>query len=396
MKHAIVLSALVSLAAVLCAQPRSEQHSALTRDGAHWVLTTQGTAPCSLIGTLRIATRGRVVLRGASVDRIQYSVTQRVKVRTELEARKAFGAVVVNTKPRGETTTLALMTVDKPGVVTEVTLKVPKSLHEATVETQIGGVEVTDMDGMISAITTAGQVSVDRIGANALAKTGGGEIRIGKVGGTVRCNSGAGSIFVESARGETWCDTAGGEISVREVGGPLHAYTEGGNIQVERAIASVSARSGEGLIEVTQAGGLVVAETRGGSIQVGNARGVRCDSGAGTIRFRSMAGPVRASTGFGSILAELVSGARLEDSSLTAGSGDVTVLIPASLSLAVQARNDSGASFGKIISDFPEIRPKVSDYDRARPWIAEGVLNGGGPVLRISATGGTIYIRRQR
>jgi DUF4097 and DUF4098 domain-containing protein YvlB len=335
-------------------------------------------------------------MRGAAVDRIQYTVTQRIKARTEIEARRAFGSFVVNTRPRGDNTSLALMTIDSPGVLTEVVLRVPKTLREAWVETQIGGVEVTDLDGLISAITTAGQVVVDRVGAGATAKTGGGEIRIGRVAGPVRCNSGAGSIYVESARGETWCDTAGGEISVREVGGPLHAFTQGGNIQVERAISSVSARSGEGLIEVLQAGGMVSAETRGGSIQIGTARGVKCESAAGAIRFKSVAGPVRASTAYGSILAELMSGARLEDSSLWAGSGDVTVLIPASLSLAVQARNDSGPSQGKIISEFPEIRPKVSELDRARPWVAEGSLNGGGPVLRITVAGGSIYIRRQK
>jgi hypothetical protein len=28
--------------------------------------------------------------------------------------------------------------------------------------------------------------------------------------------------------------------------------------------------------------------------------------------------------------------------------------------------------------------------------IAEGPVNGGGPILRISGTGGTIFIKRQR
>ncbi len=386
----------LTLAAMALAQSGSEQTSALTRDGGYWVLTTRGTVPCSVAGTFKLVTRGRVTVQGGPFDRVQYTVTQRTKARTETEARRAFGALVVNTRPRGEATTLAMMTVEKPGVTTEVVLKVPRSLRESSVETQVGGVEVTDMDGITSATTSAGQVVMDRIGVSATAKTGGGEVRIGKVAGPVRCSSGAGSILVESARGETWCDTAGGEICVRDVGGPLHAFTQGGNIQVDRAHSTVSARTGEGLIEVLQAAGLVSAETRGGSIQIGSARGVRCESAAGTIRFKSQAGPVRASTAYGSILAELMSGARLEDSSLWAGSGDVTVLIPASLALAVQARNDSGPSLGKIFSDFPEIRPKVSELERAKPWVAEGSLNGGGPVLRISASGGTIYIRRQR
>jgi hypothetical protein len=94
----------------------------------------------------------------------------------------------------------------------------------------------------------------------------------------------------------------------------------------------------------------------------------------------------------GSILAELIAGARPEDSVLSASSGDVTVLIPSRLALSVMARNDSGAN-PRIQSDFPEVRAKTFGFSQA-PTVAEGQINGGGPVLRINVGAGIIYLKK--
>jgi hypothetical protein len=45
----------------------------------------------------------------------------------------------------------------------------------------------------------------------------------------------------------------------------------------------------------------------------------------------------------------------------------------------------------RIVSDFPDFTVKLA----GAATIAEGVLNGGGPLVRIAGTGGTIYIRRE-
>ena len=97
----------------------------------------------------------------------------------------------------------------------------------------------------------------------------------------------------------------------------------------------------------------------------------------------------------GSIVAELLSGARLQNSTLAAGMGDITVLIPSNLALTVQAVNESGGS-GRINSDFPQVRPRAGGFPGAGPMVAEGALNGGGPMLRVNVTGGTIYLRRTK
>ena len=80
---------------------------------------------------------------------------------------------------------------------------------------------------------------------------------------------------------------------------------------------------------------------------------------------------------------------------MSANAGDVTVLISSNLAVTVSARNQTGGA-GRIISDFPEIRVKPAAAMAPGPLVAEGALNGGGPLLRINVVGGTIYLRKQK
>jgi hypothetical protein len=44
-----------------------------------------------------------------------------------------------------------------------------------------------------------------------------------------------------------------------------------------------------------------------------------------------------------------------------------------------------------VVSDFPGIAQRTVGMQ----VLAEGPVNGGGPMLRIAGTGGTIFIKRQ-
>jgi len=130
----------------------------------------------------------------------------------------------------------------------------------------------------------------------------------------------------------------------------------------------------------------VLADNSGGSVQVGSLQGVRVASAGGSIGLRGSSGSLRAVTDVGSILAELMSGMPMQDSILSTGAGDITVYIPSNLPLTVKALNETGPA-GRIVSEFSEI--PVRDG-----VMAEGALNGGGPVLRLTSSGGTIYVKR--
>lgn len=365
------------------------QDAQFTREGAFWVRTETGTVAISPAQAFRLTTRGSVVVRGGQVSQVQYRLIERVRVKAK-DARRQLGSTL-NTS-FGRYVTLVVAPPDNSNVITELEVTVPRRIAALMVNTQLGDVEAYDLDCSVHADTTAGQIRCDRIRGSVEADTGGGEIHVGKVGGAVRCVSAAGSIIIDSAGGEANCQTAGGEIDVHEAQGPMSLSTEGGNIQVDRAASTVEAHTGQGVIEIAQAGGMVLADTRGGSIQVGSAHGVKCQSGAGTIRVKTLSGPLKLQTAMGSILAELLSGARIEDASLVAGSGDITVMIPSNLALSLVARNDTGAN-SRIVSDFSELRPKT--FTVARPQLVyEGSINGGGPLITMDTGGGIIYVRK--
>jgi DUF4097 and DUF4098 domain-containing protein YvlB len=206
----------------------------------------------------------------------------------------------------------------------------------------------------------------------------------------VRCTSAGGPIRAEIIRGEAVLETAGGDITAGEVGGPLRASTAGGGIRVTRAGSTVSVNTAGGAIEVGSARGMVVAESSSGPIQIGAAGGVQCETGGGGIRLSNASGSLRATTAVGNVIAELLKGGAPEDSFLVTGMGDITVFVPSNVGIRILARIESGPK--RIVSDFPAVKMKVN----GPLAIAEGAINGGGPLFRLSSSAGTIYIRRQK
>ncbi len=366
-----------------------------TREGAYWVRTIRGGLAGPSIERLRVESAGNVILRGVAGAQAMYVLTARVRARDEREADALLRPLEVRTSSgEGLTHVMVRHPLQFPGSL-ELTLTVPSALRQTWIETRAGSVEASGLDGDLEARSSGGRITADHIGGAADLRTGGGDIQVGSVNGPVRCLSGGGAVRVQSAGGEGWLETVGGEIFIHQAQGEVHATTAGGNIRIEHAAGAVFARATGGLIQVEQADGAVTAENSGGAIQVNAANGVRCDSAGGAIRLRNVAGALHASASAGSILAELHSGSKIADSALSTNAGDITVFLPSNLPLTVVARNESGGA-GRIISDFPQIRPQNSTEPGFRPATAEGSLNGGGPVLRLSVMGGTIYLRREK
>lgn len=387
-----ILFAVLGYAAVACAQPEP----AITRDGEYWVRTIQGKLDVSAGGRLRVQTSGNLSVKGTPTEQSSYAVTLRVRAGDAREAEALLDRFNVKTGTEGGWTYLQ---VTPPRLVFAaatlgLTVSASQALQKIRAQTGGGNIQASDLDGDFEALSAGGRIAVDRIGGRSELRTAGGDIEIGTVSGPVRAISGGGTIRVDNAGAEAWLDTAGGEIFVHRAGGPVQAATGGGNIRIDRATGAVTARTAGGLIQIQQAGGPVTAQSSGGAIQVNSAQSVRCESAGGAIRLRNVAGSLHAFANSGSIMAELVSGRSMADSILSTNAGDITVLIPSNLALTVKAMNESGGT-GRIISDFPQFDAEPRGLPGG-PVIAEGSLNGGGPMLRVNVVGGTIYLRRAK
>jgi len=381
LRFAIFVPALLSVA--LAAEP------ALTREGKYWVEVRSGGETLPSGCRLRITARGAVTLNGVPGDELRYALKIRVKAGSEAEARRMAQQFEVRVvRPGGN---YAYLVVRRGEGTADLQVKAPRTTPETAIATSEGALAFFGLDGSVRADTGGGAVTADRIAGGVVVRTAGGEINLGTVGGDANCTTAGGRITAKLVRGAAIFQTGGGDIAAQQVEGLVRASTMGGSIRIHKAGSAVIASTGGGPIDVGQAGGPVTARNSGGSIQVGSAAGVRCENAAGGVRLDHVSGSVRVSTAIGSIVASLLAGKPMADSFLSTGNGDITVFIPSNLGVTIRAQNELAGSLRRIISDFPGIRVRLE----GGAVVADGPVNGGGPILRISGSGGTIFIRRQ-
>jgi DUF4097 and DUF4098 domain-containing protein YvlB len=361
----------------------------LTRDGKYWVEVRSGAESVAPSAHLRITSRGPVTLNGTSNPAVSYTLKIRVKAPSAEEARqlaKHFGVRVAR-----QGANAAYLVVQRGEGMVDLQVNVPRQTADLTIGTSEGAVAFYDLDGAVEAETGGGAVSADRIKGNLMVRTAGGDITLGSVGGNAKCTTAGGKISADLVQGEATFQTGGGDIAAREVRGLVHAATMAGSIRILNAGSAVIASTGGGPIDVGQAHGIVTARNSGGPVKVGSAEGVRCENAGGGVNLDHISGSVRVSTAVGSIIASLLAGKPMSDSFLSTGGGDITVIIPSNLGVTIRAQNELAGNIRRIISDFPGISVRVEGGQ----VVAEGPVNGGGPILRISGTGGTIFIKRQ-
>ncbi len=361
------------------------QRADLQRKGDSWEKDFVGsTRPMRRV---RVVAHGPVTLQaGMPGQNITWSVRVSVRARTENEAQQVMRKYRVDAQYVGDT--LVITAPDGP-VVSTVSVKTPR-LEYAEVKTSDGRVETTGVDGSVAIETGAGELAVDRIHGDCKLNTGGGDVRVGSIGGSLRCTSQAGKINVGSVKGEAVLKTVGGDIDCTDINGPTHAETGAGGIHIARCGAGVTASTAGGPIVVERAGGVVVARNLAGPVQVGTASGVQCESGSGGVRVTNVNGPMRVQTSLGNVWAAIL-GPKLADSFLATANGDINVTIPSNVGVNIHAQNDLADNMRRIVSDFSTVTVRR----QGRQLVADGQINGGGPLLQLSATVGTIFIRKQ-
>lgn len=380
---------------VLAAPVFSGQQPAWEMEGQAWSRVEKG-AGCTDVSRVKVITTSRLVIVSENRKNVAYTWKQQVNQpasRQTAERRLAGSSarayeqggwcIVTSSGPEGQRLT------------SELVVSIPRRTQQCHLESHTGSITAKYLRADVVATTAAGNVTMDEIEGNVSARTGGGCMTFGTIKGSLRSLSGGGIIQVEKVTGEAVLETAGGDITVGQAGSWLRLSTAG-NIHVGKAAQSVFAHTSGGLIEVESSGGMVTAESGGGGIQIGSARGVRCESAGGSVRLRNVSGSVRASTASGHLYVSLGQAQALENSFLATGRGDITVFLPSNMPVTVKALNESVGWLGRIVSEFPEVQIQAREVGRNRPLAAQGALNGGGPVLMLSATGGAIYLKRAK
>jgi hypothetical protein len=381
--------------ALVIALPLLAQQVRVYQDGNAWVEETSGALPAAR--ELRINTdTGSIEVHGHARG-IAYIFRKRVIGGTKEEAERQFQKMKLTAITSGEQAFLDARLLERglTSITAELSMQVPYDLKKVLLSTGGGPIKLNSLAAAVNAKTGAGAVKLDDMagpvwittgggdvtggsfGSDATIKSGGGSVHVDNVAGTARISTGGGPVYVGAAHGLT-VDNDAGSIEVRHCFGNLQASTGGGNVNIGDVSGSVRVDAGAGGVRVGGSGGNVQVNTGGGSVELFKvAQGARVDTPAGAITAQFTGTP-----------------GNFTDSSLHTGSGDVLVFLPEELPLTVHASSDMAPGYG-IRSDVSGIRitKQGSGFGPQSMW-AEGVLNGGGPLLRIRTAMGHIDFRK--
>lgn len=164
----------------------------------------------------------------------------------------------------------------------------------------------------------------------------------------------------------------------------LNVRSGDGSVAVAGLRGSLDLRAGDGSIHTEQTAGPLRVFTGDGSIQVQRAEGtLSATAGSGSMNMEGRFSQVDAHTGDGSVQLALLPGSNLQASSrITTGDGSVNLRLPRDLRATLQASSGDGS----IVCNLPLQSNSTERHN------VHGLLNGGGPTLRVQSGDGSIML----
>jgi DUF4097 and DUF4098 domain-containing protein YvlB len=346
------------------------------RANGQWIEEIKGTLPAGKTVKVK-TTAGPIRLAGTQQDSITYTVRKYVHAASEEAARREFANLRFTAANSGDMALFRGECGDRGYVGFD--LNVPAQTAFVRLDTSGGTISARNIAGKVEAVTGGESIQLDEIGASAFASSGGGDIDIGKVGGDVKVETGGGNIHIASAGGRIIASSGGGTLFIGS-GKGMSLETGAGTIKVNKCEGQVKASTGGGTIDLTDIDGPAQVDSGGGSIHVG-----------------PVSGGLRVNTSSGPIVADLAKGgATFTDSRLETSAGDIVVYIPDDLAVTIHAAVEVARGFG-IRSEFPGLKVTTGNQQWGpHETFAEGSLNGGGPLLHVHTTTGTIEFKRKK
>lgn len=178
--------------------------------------------------------------------------------------------------------------------------------------------------------------------------------------------------------------TSGGDIAVGDLQGNVQARTSGGDLQFARIDGEIDAATSGGDIVLKEGTARTKLHTSGGDIVVDRAGGpTEVSTFGGDLELKSVAQLLKASTSGGDVHAVLTAPLK-QDAVLSTSGGDMRVEIAKGVGFQL----DASTSGGEVEAAGLTLEKGGSGKSRLA-----GRVNGGGPNLKLRASGGDIVIR---
>ncbi len=176
-----------------------------------------------------------------------------------------------------------------------------------------------------------------------------------------------GDIIVGDLEGAVHAHTSGGDVKLGNIGGNIDASTSGGNVVLSEGRSSVRLSTSGGNVSAKHLVGPADLRTSGGDIKV--------DSVENTLKAETSGGDVKAA----------FDGGLKGDCTLSTSGGQVK----ASVGKEIGFHLDAATSGGQV--DASGLTITIDHGGMGRSSLA-GLVNGGGPVLKLRSSGGDIEV----
>jgi DUF4097 and DUF4098 domain-containing protein YvlB len=185
--------------------------------------------------------------------------------------------------------------------------------------------------------------------------------------------------------------TSNGKIQLEDTEGRARLHTSNGGIRISRVKGEVEARTSNGTIEAQDIDGNVNLHTSNGAIRAETTHGSfegTTSNGSITARLNDPAAswPIRAETSNGHIDLTL-DAKQLPEVRASTNNSSILLRLPPSASARVRA----ATSHSSVTSDFDGLQ--TSD-NRHRHSELHGTIGGGGPLIDLSSSNGSIKIMK--
>ena len=388
---------MVAAATLALAAPLWAQSPKVFRDGDSWVEETTGTLSAGR-EFRSFMDLGSLMVQGNS-SQVSYVVRKRSLAGSEEEARRQFEQLRISATKVGDAVILEgrLLSRSVNRLSADIVVQIPRMTQLVKVETKGGNLALSSISGSLIGATAGGNVKLDTVSGPVKIMSGGGNMDASNIMADLYFQSGGGNVSIDRANGQVVVKTGGGQVSIGTAG-PTTVETGAGNVDVKRCNGDLHASTGGGNLNLGDVYGSVTADTGGGTVKLASAKGdVHVVTGGGAVELMKLGQSAHVETGGGTITAQFVATrSQFKDSMLRTAVGNVVVYLPRDLGVNVHASTEMANGTG-ITSTFPglTINSEGGKYG-PKSMSAEGMLNGGGPVLRVRTTIGQIDIRQSQ
>ena len=184
---------------------------------------------------------------------------------------------------------------------------------------------------------------------SATLRTSGGNLEVGDLAGTMDLKTSGGNVKLGAVDGTVVASTSGGNVRLGSCTGDTKLRTSGGTVEADRIVGQADLGTSGGDIKVKTVENVLAAHTSGGDVEAG------------------------------------ITGALKGDCSLSTSGGDVKVRVDK----AAAFRLDAATSGGSVHADGLTITLDGGASGRSH---LSGNVNGGGPLLKLRTSGGSIRV----